>query len=147
MTSNRALDILNAESMNTPNVIYTALFVDDGRLLTQLFVPRHEIVLAHHTTIAFRPGSLDGIEIGKRQQMKIIGRVTDEKADALLVENPKSTNKYPHITLSTMKGVPPTYANEMIEQAKKEHLFELFHEPTIIDVTEGYFNGTSDIVK
>ena len=133
--------------MNKPNVIYTALFVDDMRLLTQLFKPVHKNVLAHHSTIAFRPGSLNGIEVGKKQEMKIIGRVTDGKADALLVENPKSTNKHPHITLSTMKGVPPTYANEMIDTAKQEHILELFHEPTVIDVTEGYFDGEQDVIE
>jgi hypothetical protein len=133
--------------MKKPNVVYTALFVDDARLLTQLFEPVHKTVLAHHSTIAFRPGSLDGIEVGKRQQLKIIGRVTDDKADALLVENPKSINKHPHITLSTVKGVPPMYANEMIETAEKEHIVERFNEPTIIDVTEGYFDGEHEIVK
>jgi hypothetical protein len=133
--------------MNKPNVIYTASFVDDIRLLTKLFEPVHKNVLAHHSTIAFRPGSLEGIEVGKKLKMKIIGRVTDGKADALLVENPKSTNAHPHITLSTMKGVPPTYANEMIESAEKEHLLELFNEPTLIDVTEGYFDGEKDVVQ
>jgi|AntRauTorckE6833_2_1112554.scaffolds.fasta_scaffold15482_3 hypothetical protein len=133
--------------MNKPNVIYTALFIDDVRLLTQLFEPVHKNILAHHSTIAFRPKSLAGIEVGKKQQMKIIGRVTDGKADALLVENPKSTNTHPHITLSTAKGVPAMYANEMIETAEKEHILELFDEPTIIDVTEGYFDGTADVLK
>jgi hypothetical protein len=46
-----------------------------------------------------------------------------------------------------MKGVPPTYANEMIESAEKEHLLELFNEPTLIDVTEGYFDGEKDVVQ
>ena len=132
-------------NMNKPNVIYTALFVNDPKTLTDIFEPVHKNVLAHHSTIAFRPGSLYGVEVGKKSQMKIVGRVTDGKADALLVENPKSTNKHPHITLSTAKGVPPTYANEMIENAQKEHLLELFNEPTQIDVTEGYFDGQNDI--
>jgi len=132
--------------MKQPNIIYTGLFVDDVRLLTQLFVPVHKNVLAHHSTIAFRPGSLEGIEVGKKHKLKVVGRVTDGKADALLVESPKSTNEHPHITLSTMKGVPPTYANEMIANAEKEHLLEMFNEPTIINVTEGYFDGENDVL-
>jgi hypothetical protein len=133
--------------MNNPNIIYTALFVDDILLLTQLFDPVHKNVLAHHSTIAFRPGSLEGIEVGKKHKMKIIGRVTDGKADALLVENPKSTNKHPHITLSTVKDVPAVYANEMIATAEQEHILELFQEPTVIDVTEGYFDGVKDVLE
>jgi hypothetical protein len=141
------IEISYNTNMNKLNVIYTALFVDDMRLLTQLFPPVHKTVLAHHSTIAFRPGSLDGIAVGTKQQMKIVGRVSDGKADALLVENSKSTNKHPHITLSTMKGVPPTYCNEMIANAKKEHLLEMFTVPTVIDVTEGYFDGEKDVFE
>lgn len=133
--------------MKNSHVVYTALFVDDIPHLLSLFEPVHRNVLAHHSTIAFRPGSLAGIEVGKRQKLKIIGRVTDGKADALLVENPKSTNTHPHITLSTGKGIPPTYSNEMIANAEKEYLLDIFDRPTYINVTEGYFDGHNDILK
>jgi hypothetical protein len=70
--------------------------------------------------------------------MKIIARVTDEKGDALIVENPKSKNAHPHITLSCADNVKPTYSNEMIERAYVENTLELFAEPVFIEVTEGY---------
>ena len=130
-----------------PDVVYTALFVQDIELLTSLFEPAHKNVYGHHSTIAFRPGSLAGIEVGKSQVLKIIGRAVDEKADALLVENPKSKNNFPHITLSLAKNVPPTYSNELIEKAAAANLIEYFNEPTEIDVTEGYFDGEKDVVS
>ncbi|MEY2665594.1 MAG: hypothetical protein RLZZ480_699 [Candidatus Parcubacteria bacterium] len=131
---------------SSKNVVYTALFVVDKDLLLSLFEPAHKTIYAHHSTIAFRPGSLAGIEVGKRHTIKVVGRVIDEKGDALLVENPRSQNKFPHITLSTIKGTPPMYSNEMIEKAGKAHIIEYFEEPTEIDVVEGYFDGENDVV-
>jgi len=127
--------------MPKPNIVYTALFVDDPDLLRQTFEPVHKSVYGHHTTIAFRPSSLSGIEIGKKQTLKVIGRVIDDKGDALLVENTRSENKFPHITLSTVKNVPPVYSNDMLKEATAKHLIEYFNEPIEIDVTEGYFDG------
>lgn len=132
--------------MKNSNIVYTALFVSDTLGLTKLFEPVHKNVIAHHSTIAFQPNNLEGIEVGKAQRLKIIGRVVDGKADALLVENKKSANEYPHITMSTVKGVPAVYSNEMIANAAKEHLLDLFNEPTYIDVIEGYFDGESKII-
>jgi len=78
--------------------------------------------------------------------MKIIGRAYDEKGDALLVENPKSKNKYPHITLSCAEGVSPVYSNELFEKASVLNTIEYFNNPEEIEVIEGYSNGKKDFV-
>lgn len=79
--------------------------------------------------------------------MKIIGRAQDEKGDALLVENKKSSNAHPHITLSCAEGVSPVYSNELIEKAIATNTVEYFQEPVGIDVIEGYSDGKQDIVS
>ena len=127
-------------------IVYTAEFVINQNELLKKFPPKHERVFGHHSTIAFRPNSLDGIEVGKKSQMKIVGRIFDEKGDALLVENVKSTNENPHITLSCADGVSPVYSNELIKKAIESKSIEYFDNPEIIDVIEGYFDGKNDIV-
>ena len=134
------------ESKEKIEPVYTALFIKDLDSLTSQFPPRHENVFGHHSTIAFKPGSLDGIEVGAEQTIKVIGRVSDEKGDALLVENPKSTNEHPHITLSCAEGVKPFYSNELIQKAMAANSVEYFNPPVEIDVVEGYFDGKQDVI-
>tara|TARA_B100000508_G_scaffold94004_1_gene73436 strand:- start:1005 stop:1406 length:402 start_codon:yes stop_codon:yes gene_type:complete len=133
--------------MDKTSIIYTALFVDNPEVLLMDFEPIHQIAYGHHSTIRFKPESLAGIAVGKKHSINIIGRVSDEKADALLVENPLSENEHPHITISTIKGVAPIYSNKMLETAKQKHIIEYFHEPIPLDVTEGYFDGENDITS
>ncbi len=135
------------ENKEKVSVMYTAEFVKDIQALLAKFPPKHERVLGHHSTIAFKPNSLDGISVGEESSMKIIGRVFDEKGDALLVENIKSTNKHPHITLSCAKGVSPFYSNELIEKAVAAGTVEYFSNPIEIDVVEGYFDGKKDVLS
>jgi len=120
------------------DIWYTGLFINDPDKLTQLFSPKHERVFAHHSTIAFEPNSLDGLELGKYWNIKIIGRAIDEKGDALLVENPKSKNKHPHITISCRKDIGPIYSNELLEKAIKNGTIIYFDNPFFIDAIEGY---------
>lgn len=127
---------------NKEKILYTGFFVLTPQELIKKFPPKHNKVFAHHITISFKPKDLDGLELGKRVQVKIIGRVTDEKGDALLVENNlKSNFKYPHITLSCVDGVMPVYSNEMIEKAIESGNVEHFTEPLKIETLEGYVNG------
>lgn len=142
-------EILNNKIENKEDIkiIYTAEFVKDIQELVEKFPPIHEKVLAHHSTIAFRPKNLAGIKIGKESKMKIIGRIFDEKIDVLLVENPKCTYKFPHITLSAQKDVSPVYANDFIEKFTEENGGVYFSEPYEIDVVEGYFNGEKDVLE
>ena len=81
-------------TLEKPKAVYSALFVKDIQGLLASFPPKHSKVFASHSTIGFLPTSLDNIEIGRVGTLKIIGRATDEKGDALFVENPKSKNKF-----------------------------------------------------
>lgn len=93
-----------------PNIVYTAEFVKDPDVLLKRFPPKHEKIFAHHSTIEYQPQDLNYIEVGKENSIRIIGRAWDEFGDDLLVENPKSKNKYPHITLSRAEGAPLLYS-------------------------------------
>lgn len=79
--------------------------------------------------------------------MKVIGRVTDERGDALLVESSKSNNANPHITLSCVEGTTPFYSNKMIENAVATGQVVYFESPIDINVVEGYFNGQKDALE
>jgi len=137
----------HSQEVDKTTIIYTAEFVKDKNSLVETFPPKHQKVYGHHSTIAFKPSNLDGIEVGKEFKMKIVGRVSDEKGDALLVENPKSNNQHPHITLSCAEKVSPVYSNEMINKAIEMGTVEFLENPIEIDVIEGYFDGKKDVVN
>jgi len=117
---------------------YSGLFVRDIPDLLKRFPPKHNKVFGHHSTIGYRPLNLDGIEVGKEQAIKIIGRAYDEKGDALLVENPKSKNKYPHITLSRSEDAPPLYSEQLFDKAIESKTLEYFTNKKV-EVVEDYF--------
>lgn len=125
---------------------YSGLFVVDAESLIKEFSPKHVNVYAHHSTLFFAPKNSNGLEIGKKQKLKIIGRAYDDKGDALLVENVKSSNKHPHITLSCREGISPVYSNELIEKAIADGTVTYFDQPVFIDVVEGYENGNNKVV-
>jgi len=127
-------------------VYYTALFVLDPQTLIKNFLPKHQNVYAHHSTIAFRPENLEGIEPGRKHKIKILGRTSDEKGDALLVENPKSKNEFPHITLSCASDVGPIYSNELLKQAVENKTIEYFRQDVFVDVVEGYETTDGEVV-
>lgn len=124
------------------NVIYTAIFYDKEDVL-KIFPPVHENIFSHHSTIQFKPDNIDDLEIGKTVRTKIIGRLTNEKVDCLLVDNPYSKNKYPHITLSTAENIKPFQSNIELEnnQSNIKYIDNLYLKGVI-----GYFNG-NDIIK
>lgn len=95
-------------------VIYSAIFVNENELIKR-YKPVHENIFYDHSTIEFNPKDISNIPIGKRINIKIKGRLTTDKVDALLVENEFSLNEYPHITLSTAKGVKPFESNSEIK--------------------------------
>ena len=136
----------NIESVEAMTPKYTALFVKDSQVLLEKFPPRHQKVYGHHSTIQYKPTSLDDLDLGAETKMRIIGRAFDENGDALLVENPKSYNTYPHITLSCAEGVPPNYSNELIGKAVAENTVEYFSVPEEIDVIEGYSDGKDAVL-
>lgn len=125
--------------------MYTALFVKDKEDLLKRFPPKHEKVFGDHSTIEFNPNNLDGIEIGKESKIKIIGRAHDEYGDDLLVENPKSKNKYPHITISRRDDAPRLYSQILFSRDAKENHIEYFDNETV-EVVEGYNESNRIIV-
>jgi len=129
------------------NAIYSAAFVvkDDVWKLHQMFQPVHPNLFYHHSTIEFKPTDLSNIEFGVKKEMKIIGRLTTDKVDVIIVESPKSKNKYPHITLSTSEGIKPFESNTELEKHSDE--IEWFKTPKTIYVVEGVFNGREDVIN
>lgn len=119
------------------NIKYTALFVKDIQDLLKRFPPKHKNVFGHHSTIEFKPENLEGIEKGKEYSIKIIGRAYDEFGDDLLVENIKSKNKYPHITLSRGENAPPLYSKILFEKAISSKTIEYFDNEKV-EVIENY---------
>ncbi len=125
---------------------FTALFVQDVEGLLRRFPPKHKKVFGQHSTIEYMPESLAGIEVGKELQIKIVGRAFDEFGDDLLVENPKSKNKYPHITLSRGEDAPPLYSNILFDKAIKSNAIEYFTDEKV-KVIEGYSDGDNNIIQ
>jgi hypothetical protein len=93
---------------------YSCVLTNQKELLSR-FGQVHENLFSHHSTIEYKPTDIKGLEVGKPIDLKITGRLTNDKVDVLLVDNPYSKNKYPHITLSTAKDVKPVASNFEIE--------------------------------
>lgn len=81
---------------------------------------------------------------GKKYEVKIIGRALDEFGDDLLIENPKSKNKYPHITISRKEGSPPLYSKILFEKAISSNAMEHFDNESV-EVIEGYIDENNRI--
>lgn len=120
------------------DIEYTGLYVDDQNALLRLFPAKHAKVFAHHSTNWYRPTSTDEIDLGHKSTIKAIGQAYDEKGYALLVENEKSKNEFPHITISCAPGVGAVYSNELIKKASENGTLEIFEQPVLINVTEGF---------
>ncbi len=56
------------ESKESIKPVYTALFIEDIPALLTKFTPKHAQVFGHHSTIAFEPGSLDGVAVGEKRR-------------------------------------------------------------------------------
>ena len=106
--------LLNGGEINL-KPIYTGIFVDKDELIKK-YPPIHKNIYYHHSTIEFKPQDLNEFPKGKEINVKIIGRLTTDKVDVLLVENQLSKKKNPHITLSTSEGVLPMESDLEIEQ-------------------------------
>lgn len=137
------------ENFNTykGNIVYSACFVikDDKYKLMQMFPQVHENIYYHHSTIEFKPKDISNIDFGITKEMKILGRLTTDKVDVIIVDNKKSKNKFPHITLSTSNGIKPFESNTELEKYQND--IEWFNEPKKINIIEGIFNGIKDIIK
>lgn len=100
--------------LNDIKIIYSAVFFDKSSLISK-YPPIHENVYADHSTIEFKPKDITNLPIGDLVEIKITGRLTTNKFDILIVDNYLSTNKYPHITLSSIPGAVPSESNKEIE--------------------------------
>lgn len=100
-------------NINNNNIIYSGIFFNKNELLKKYDLV-HENIYYHHSTIEFKPKNVSNLPIGEIMTLKIIGRLTTDKVDALLIENPLSKNEYPHITLSTANNVKPYESNNEI---------------------------------
>jgi len=145
----------NAEVYIPEKVIYTGLFIDEtakASLLEQV-PPHFEKTFAHHLTLKFRPDDgIKGIELGSTRTLKLVGQVVDEEIgiQACLVEpstEVATSNKNPHITISSREGVSPVKSNEAIDKALASGGIQLFESPIEIEVTEGFFDGTQVITS
>ena len=132
--------------INPEEIEYTALFVDSPEELLQMFPAKHPKVFAHHSTNWYKPSSIEDLEVAKKSLLKIIGQAYDQKGFAVLVENAKSKNKFPHITISCAEGVAAVYSNELLEKALGNGTLEMFKEPLFVEVTEGYVDMNKNLV-
>lgn len=98
-------------------VIYTSYNVDDVDALKEKYPSGLSDKYYHHSTVKYGYQPLDTRE-GKKERLHIIGRLTTDKVDVLVVENPESDNRTPHITLATAKGIKPVASNFELEKYK-----------------------------
>ena len=95
---------------NSQFVIFTAQNVDNPKELMSKYPSKLPNKYYHHSTNKFGKQPIDDRE-GEKLKLHIIGRLTTDKVDALVVENPNSDNEIPHITLATANGVKPYQSN------------------------------------
>ncbi len=138
--------------IKTEQVIYTGLFLDPSvdifEKINPVFEKKYE--KDPHVTLAFRPkDGIDGTVVGKGVVVKIIGQVIDNEIgiQACIVEGSNSSNKNPHITISSKTDVSPVKSNEAIASAILNGSIIKFDEPIELTLTTGYFNGQTVITK
>lgn len=91
-------------------VLYTAQIVDDPDTLMRKYPTQHPNKYYHHSTNLYGKQPFDERE-GEKMRLHIVGRLVTDKVDALVVDNPNSSNEIPHITLGTATGVKPVASN------------------------------------
>lgn len=96
-------------------VLYTSWNVNDTAALESKYPSSLPTKFYHHTTNKFGKQVYSARQ-GEQKRLHIIGRLTTDKVDVLVVENPDSTNKISHITLATAEGVKPVESNSELEK-------------------------------
>ena len=137
--SSKITDLIE-QATDEQKIIYTGAFVDTS--LEEQYSSKLPNKFGHHMTVSFRPKKLD-VSIGEKVQLKVTGRLTTDKVDVLIIENDKSTNEFPHITLATAEGVKPFASNAEI----KNNQDKIVPLDETIEATYGYFDGTNNIVE
>ncbi len=125
-------------------IIYEAFFIEEPTVLKTEFPPVHPNIFYHHLTVAFKPESLVNPELlGRGAWLKVVGQLTTDKVDVLIVETSYSIKKFPHITLSTAEGVKPSESNTEIEFHSNQIVY--FDTPSYFWTRYGYFNGVEKV--
>ncbi len=128
-------------------IIYEAFFIAEPKKLESIFPAVHPNRYYHHSTIAFKPSALSFPErLGEDVLLKIIGRLTSDEVDVLVVESPFPAVdvEWPHITLSTAIGVPPRESKTALKN-RAGHLIGFFDAPKFISARYGYFDGNQEV--
>ena len=110
--------------------IYRAYMVDDVAGLKDRYPSELPNKFYDHSTVTYGLQAMDDRE-GQQKRMHIIGRLTTDKVDVLVVDNPESYNQYAHITLATAAGVKPIESNAELEK----HAADIVPLDDYIDVT------------
>ena len=110
--------------------IYRAYMVDDVAGLKDRYPSVLPQKFYEHSTVSYGLQNKDDRE-GQQKHMHIIGRLTTDKLDVLVVDNPESDNKYAHITLATAVGVKPVESNAELEK----HTADIVPLDDYVDVT------------
>lgn len=97
--------------------IFTANNVDNVQALKDKYPSTLPNKFYHHSTNKFRRQSFNPKE-GTKEKLHIIGRLTTDKVDVLVVENPNSDNPISHITLATAEGIKPFESNKELQLHK-----------------------------
>ena len=102
--------------------VYVGVFlsVESQWNLLCSFPPAHPHLHASHVTIVFQPShaQLSRLPVGRKVTVKVVGSADNGRIQAVAVELPRkltSTNKVPHITISTEEGVPPKLADSLLQ--------------------------------
>jgi GNAT superfamily N-acetyltransferase/predicted kinase len=127
---------------NLNNIIYTAVFFDTNEIVSK-YPQVHPNLYSHHSTIQFKPTDISNLPIGEEVNIKVIGRLTNDKVDALIVSNPLSINNFPHITLSTAQDIKPFQSNVEIENNQDK--IKPINDNLI--GTVGYFDGKNEVTE
>lgn len=106
LSFNSVTDI-NSNTSSIIKPIYTVLFVQDKAGLEERYPSELPNKYYDHMTSVFRPGEIDAAALGEERDLHIVGRLTTDKVDALLVESEDTNNEHPHITLATADGIKP----------------------------------------
>ena len=109
-------------SVASSKTIYTAVFLDDASRAAVLErFPKYLLdnVYAEHTTIKFAPNETDvkNLPIGKIVRLEAILWASDGKTcQGMQVLSPEinSTNRYPHVTISTGKNTGAVCTNDLL---------------------------------
>lgn len=128
---------ITEQQFNGLNIIYTGVFFNKDEVMGR-YPSEHPNKFSHHVTIEFKPKDSSNVPFGERKEIKVIGRLTTDKVDALLVDCPLSKNEHPHITLATAEGIKPFMSNKEIQN--NPNMIEPLNDSIV--GTFGFFDGS-----